>query len=151
MEKWAYLGSKIFPIKIVLFASKASLHRALCSFARRSCWYSATEAKDTIIQTAISFPDNIRLDSLSPFSDISLTVISCNLLSMSSTETWTTSSCKLQRPRGIIWKTMFPGAAKVDKSVRLEMSLRKLLTSSNQMFTKRIQKTSTPAKPPYLK
>lgn len=126
MEKWLYLVSKTFPIKTLFFASRASLHRALFSLARRSCWYSATEAEEISTQTAISSLGGVIKFSLSFFLDKSLTVISCSFLSMSSTGAWIISSCKLQKPTGRIWKTVFPGAAKVANSVRLEMSLRKL-------------------------
>lgn len=126
MESWKYLGSKIVPIITVLFASRASLHRALCSFARRSLWYSATEADEIRIQIAVSFPGD-KMDSLSAFLDTPVTVISLNLLSMSLTEARMISSCKLHDTTGWIWKTMIPGAVKVARSVRLEISLENCL------------------------
>ena len=126
MEKWAYLVSKIFPITTLFFASRASLHRGLCSLFRRSYWYSAIEAEEISNQTPISSLGGIIKWSWSICLDMSLIPISRSFLFMSSTGAWIISSCKLQKPTGRIWKTMFPGAAKVANSVRLEMSLRKI-------------------------
>lgn len=125
MEKWMYLVSKTFPIKTLFFANRANLHRALFSLAWRSCWYSATEAQEIRTQTAISCLGGVTKFTLTYFLYKSPTVITCRFLSMSSTGASIISSCKLHKPTGRIWKTVFPGAAKVANSVRLEMSLRK--------------------------